>query len=324
MQRPRASSIRLPLYDTHVSGNGHGYPHPPSNNRRSESPDSAAYRAAGPSKRRRRIHFGLPRRPRTWFSFTKWALAFLAVGLLLLWLVWEPHVEIMLFRRSWIREEVLKLEPLAGCFRAENMARTGYNASWALDRRKRSEIQAGVPLRMGMDCYDFASTIGRDTASLQDPRHHTNFHTYWRTDLKPFGERQSWMLKSFFATQDLTHSTLVLWTNDDLKSNKFVMQFASRYPSSVFQVRRANVDELAKGTKLEGSSLLHQRDSRAWVDGDLIRLLVTWAEGGVWIDMDSLLTRDLAPLLEHEFVTQWDCYGTYQMNRNVHSTYPVL
>jgi hypothetical protein len=26
--------------------------------------------------------------------------------------------------------------------------------------------------------------------------------------------------------------------------------------------------------------------------------------------MDTLLTRDLTPLLEHEFVTQWDCYGT--------------
>ena len=25
--------------------------------------------------------------------------------------------------------------------------------------------------------------------------------------------------------------------------------------------------------------------------------------------MDMLLTRDLSPLLEHEFVTQWDCYG---------------
>jgi hypothetical protein len=28
------------------------------------------------------------------------------------------------------------------------------------------------------------------------------------------------------------------------------------------------------------------------------------------VDMDTLLTRDLTPLLEHEFVTQWDCYGT--------------
>lgn len=315
MQRPRAGSVRLPLYDTHhASGNGLSFPHSQLGHRRSESPDSAAYRAAGPSKRRRRIHFGLPRRPRTWVSFSKWVLAFLALCVFLLWRLWEPHVEVMLFRRSWIREEVLKLEPLAGCFRAENMARTEYNATWALDRRKRWEIQAGVPLRMGMDCYDFAGTIGRGAASVQDARHHTHFHTYWRTDLQPFGERQSWMLKSFFATQDLAHSTLVLWTNGDLHTNKFVMQFASRYPTNVFQVRRVDVDQLAKGTRLEGSPLLHQRDDRAWIDGDLIRLLVTWAEGGVWIDMDSLLTRDLAPLLEHEFVTQWDCYGAYQTN----------
>ncbi|KAF8761170.1 DEAD box helicase family [Rhizoctonia solani] len=184
-----------------------------------------------------------------------------------------------------------QVEPLAGCFRPENIARTSYNASWALDRPKRWEIQAGVPLRMGMDCYDFAGTVGRDKAQDTAEKHHTYFHTYWRKDLNPFGERQSWMLKSFFATQDLAHSTLILW-----------------YPSTIFQVRRVNVDQLAKGTSLEGSSLLHQRDKRAWVDGDLIRLLVTWAEGGIWIDMDSLLTRDLSPLLEHEFVTQWDCY----------------
>jgi len=53
---------------------------------------------------------------------------------------------------------------------------------------------------------------------------------------------------------------------------------------------------------------LYSKDNLAWVDGDLVRLLVTWAVGGVWVDMDTLLTRDLIPLLEHEFVTQWDCY----------------
>ncbi|QRV91414.1 hypothetical protein RhiJN_19432 [Ceratobasidium sp. AG-Ba] len=259
MQRPRAGSVRLPLYDPLHTGNGHSYPHAQPMHKRSESPDSAAYRAAGPSKRRRRIHFNLPRRPRTWVSFTKWAGGLVVLCLLLSWLLWEPHIEIALFRRSWVREEVLKLEPLAGCFRQENLARSGYNASWALDRRKRWEVQAGVPLRFGMDCYDFAGSIGKDPSSAQEPRHHTFFHTYWRKDLKPFEERQSWMLKSFFATQDLAHSTLILWTNGDLLSNKFIMQFTSRYPSTVFQVRRVDVDQLAKGTKLEGSSLLHQK-----------------------------------------------------------------
>ncbi|KAI6116248.1 hypothetical protein F5141DRAFT_655108 [Pisolithus sp. B1] len=54
--------------------------------------------------------------------------------------------------------------------------------------------------------------------------------------------------------------------------------------------------------------LLQLNDARAWVDGDLVRLLILWNHGGMWIDMDTLLTRDLSPLLEHEFVTQWDCY----------------
>lgn len=68
-------------------------------------------------------------------------------------------------------------------------------------------------------------------------------------------------------------------------------------------------EQLAQGTELANSELLRIKDTKAWVDGDLVRLLVLWAYGGVWVDMDSLLTRDLAPLLEHEFVTQWDCYG---------------
>ena len=56
--------------------------------------------------------------------------------------------------------------------------------------------------------------------------------------------------------------------------------------------------------------MLNLNDKKAWVDGDLIRLPLLWQYGGVWVDMDSLLTRDMSPLLEHEFVTQWDCYGS--------------
>lgn len=60
----------------------------------------------------------------------------------------------------------------------------------------------------------------------------------------------------------------------------------------------------------EGSEYLELKDEKAWLDGDIIRLLVIWHEGGTWVDMDTLWTRDFHPLLEHEFVTQWDCYGT--------------
>lgn len=164
-----------------------------------------------------------------------------------------------------------------------------------------------------MDCYDFAGTIRAEPKTT--PSHpvplekRIHFHSYWRTDLAPFGERQEWMLKSFFATQDVSSTRFILWSNGDLRDNPILNKYVDTYPEA-FALRIVDIQELAKGTTLEGSTLLQSKDSKAWIDGDLVRLLLLWAYGGVWIDMDSLLTRDLAPLLEHEFLTQWDCYGT--------------
>jgi hypothetical protein len=55
------------------------------------------------------------------------------------------------------------------------------------------------------------------------------------------------------------------------------------------------------GMELEGSSLLVTNDQRAWVDGDLIRPLLSWNCVGMQIDTDSLLARDPlpSPLPEH-------------------------
>lgn len=166
-----------------------------------------------------------------------------------------------------------------------------------------------MSLKMGMDCYDFAGTIQTDTQFTDLGKDRVNFHTYWRKDLATFSERQEWLLKSFFSTQDLRRTKLIMWSNGDLRGNRVLMKWIRRFPDS-FELRVADVPQLSRGTELEGSHLLKITDEKAWVDGDLIRLLVLWAFGGVWVDMDSLLTRDMSPLFEHEFVTQWDCYGT--------------
>ncbi|KAF8889618.1 hypothetical protein BD779DRAFT_1520137 [Infundibulicybe gibba] len=76
---------------------------------------------------------------------------------------------------------------------------------------KRTEVEAGMPMRLGMDCYDFAGRYGM------------------------------------------------------------------------------------AGTVLDNSPLLQSTDKKAWIDGDLIRLLLLWNYGGVWVDMDTLLTRNLEP-----------------------------
>jgi hypothetical protein len=160
-------------------------------------------------------------------------------------------------------------------------------------------------LKTGRDCYDFAGIV--PSAPLQRPSEATIFHSYWRDDLAKFEERQEWFLRSLFATQ-ASGSKVILWSNGDLSTSPTIASWLKKRPDT-FETRKVDFDQLAKGTALEGSSLLTVKDKLAWIDGDLVRLLVLWAYGGVWVDMDSLLTRDLSPLLEHEFVTQWDCYG---------------
>jgi len=260
-----------------------------------------------------------PIKPRTVFLIIKYAIPTIFILLLSGLYLYEPHIELAFYDRSWIHKEIEPIAPLAGCFDQTHIS-PKYNVSEFVYGSKKNEVQAGIPLRMGLDCYDLAGTIkqvprtGRKDESIAT-EDRMQFHTYWRVDLAPFGPRQEWMLKSFFATQDLSSSRLILWSNGDLSSSMILRTYLQRYPES-FALNVVDIPSLAKGTELEGSDLLASKDAKAWVDGDLIRLLLLWNYGGVWVDMDSLLTRDLEPLLEHEFVTQWDCYDKIYLPLN--------
>ncbi|KAI0087389.1 glycosyltransferase family 32 protein [Irpex rosettiformis] len=264
------------------------------------------------------------------FVYFRLLLPIFLLSMYLFYLLWQPHVELSFYSRSWIRDEVETLRPLSGCF-DEHRISQAYNMTRSLHNAKKTEVHSGLPMRMGMDCYNFAGTIQDEHAPSSDrwipPQERTQYHTYWRNDLVPFGERQEWMIKSFFATQNLNTAHLILWSNGDLTGNELVRKWMMQYPDA-FTVKLVDMNVLSKGTSLQDSDLLWVKDKKAWVDGDLIRLLVLWTYGGVWVDMDSLLTRDLHPLLEHEFVTQWDCYDKVfvpfngaLMNFHKHSPY---
>lgn len=234
------------------------------------------------------------------------SLLLLIVGFYL----YEPHLELVFYRRTWTKQQIVPVPRLSGCF-DEARVHASYNVTDGLYGPRRTEVQAGMSLRFDDDCYNLAGTIQplpRTSTGHIPAEERIQYHTYWRNDLAVFGPRQEWMLKSFFATQHLPTSRLVLWSNADLGPNIILAKYVTRYPDS-FALQIVDVQTLAKGTFLEGSPLLVSKDKKAWVDGDLVRLLLLWNYGGVWVDMDSLLTRDLDPLLEHEFVTQWDCYG---------------
>ncbi|KAG1745152.1 glycosyltransferase family 32 protein [Suillus lakei] len=247
-------------------------------------------------------------------TFLKFALPAVFIMGYTVYYLYDPHgsIGLVFHRREWIQREILPLSPLAGCFEPEHVSPL-YNVSDAVYGGKRFEVQAGIPMRMGMDCYELAGIVrfaeGEWKAEERyiPPEERAQFHTYWRDDLVPLGERQEYMLKSFFATQDLHRSRLILWSNGDLSHYSVVRKYLELFPGS-FTIQTVDIPELAKGTAMENHRLLNLEDKKAWVDGDLVRLLVVWTYGGAWIDMDMLLTRDLSPLLEHEFVTQWDCY----------------
>jgi hypothetical protein len=69
------------------------------------------------------------------------------------------------------------------------------------------------------------------------------------------------------------------------------------------------VHEEFKGTPLEYAPKVLEvaEDEKAYLDGDLFRLLILYKYGGLYLDMDTLLVNDLGPLLEHEFMFEWDC-----------------
>ena len=130
---------------------------------------------------------------------------------------------------------------------------------------------------------------------------------------------------AFLATQPLTHSKLILWTNgvDVVSENTYVRPFLEKWGEYI-EVRQLDMRALTRGTELEGvisgidgGGLF---DERGWVDGDAVRLLVLWHHGGVWMDMDQILTRDVHPLTDQEFVTQWDCYGEPWLLAHPHHT----
>ncbi|CAG8625841.1 7055_t:CDS:2, partial [Gigaspora rosea] len=210
---------------------------------------------------------------------------------------WSKRTRCLKFYlRDWISQEEFRQESLSKCF--DNIHNNSkpeivYN-----------EILTSIPLTNGWDCYDFAKSIKLKSGQ---PREHIIFHAYWRADLRPIGDKQIATLKSFFATQDANFSSLILWTNGNISNTPSLKPLFEHFPNR-FIIKNYDVVLESKGTPIEDSPNIKLNDTQAYLDGDLIRLLVLYKYGGMWFDMDSLLIRDFSPLMEHEWLGQWDCF----------------
>ncbi|GAA5907685.1 uncharacterized protein JCM6883_001859 [Sporobolomyces salmoneus] len=248
------------------------------------------------------------------YKLLKWSIVSLLALALLFWWKYELHIELQLYSRGWIKETILPIVPTSSstCFSPSQISSTLYNTTLA-SSPSYVELHAGIGMPLGRDCYDFASTIPEKPHSNMVLPQETIIHLYWRNDLLPLGPRQIALLESILYTQDERTTRIIFWTNAEfpriVENLPSLQPLLERFPSRL-QVKRVDKKELARGTPMDGSEYLELADQQAWVDGDLVRVLVLYQFGGIWIDFDTILTgkRDLRVLLEHEWVTQWDCY----------------
>jgi len=132
------------------------------------------------------------------------------------------------------------------------------------------------------------------------------FHMFWGK--LPAAEQAALAILSFLATQDLEYSVLWVWSprGVDAASDPLFLPFTN---SKHIFFKTFDAMTEAQGTPLEGSYLLQaaasSNDPRFYLFGDLVRLLVLARHGGVYVDMDVLLLRNLGPLLGHEIAEQW-------------------
>ena len=136
-----------------------------------------------------------------------------------------------------------------------------------------------------------------DFDKFQYPEEKTNFHVYSeiRTD------KELECIKSYFATQNLEKTNLILWSDYDVSNQENLQEFKDKIDFRIYDP----VEE-SKGTLLEGHvERLLAKDDRYYLQSDLLRLLALYKYGGIWIDMDIILLRDFKPILDQEYLYQW-------------------
>ena len=128
------------------------------------------------------------------------------------------------------------------------------------------------------------------------PEHTTLFHIY--TEIK--SDKELECIKSFLATQNLEKTKLIVWSDYDINDNPLIQPYREYLDLRVW---RPGVE--AHGTPLQNMKHVLARDSKHWLQSDLLRILVLYKYGGVWADMDVVFIRDFKPILDQEYMYQW-------------------
>lgn len=130
------------------------------------------------------------------------------------------------------------------------------------------------------------------------PEEVTNFHVY--TEARSPKELEA--IKSYIATQNLDKTKLTVWSEYDISEQENIQPY-----KDIVDLKVYSADEVSEGTPLEGNSKYTNvsDDDRHWMSSGIMRFLVLYKFGGIYMDMDMILLRDFKPILDQNFAYQW-------------------
>lgn len=145
-------------------------------------------------------------------------------------------------------------------------------------------------------CLEYLGNI--DETKYNYPKDTANFHVY--TEAKTEKELES--IKSYLATQNLEKTRLTVWSDYDISNQDNIQPYKDLVDLKVY-----SAFDLSKDTPLEGLNkyLTPPDDDRHWMNSGIMRFLVLYKFGGIYMDMDMILLRDFKPILDQDFAYQW-------------------
>lgn len=181
-----------------------------------------------------------------------------------------------------------------------------------------------------VECLDHMRTRKRDylRETAAPARDHPNLvHMFWRGPLK---RHPVLAVKSFAFTQNLDATKLVFWA-DGVEDLGPIDAVATALPHAV-EVRAWSasreigaLDDLMASRGRPRTTLAQTlAHGTPTVYSDAVRFIVLTLYGGIYVDADTLLLRDLGPLFDIEFAYRWpttDTTNTAVMGLHKHSEY---
>ena len=147
-------------------------------------------------------------------------------------------------------------------------------------------------------------------------------HTAWVGPYAHVREDLDALMYSYLTTQNTATSTFTFWLldRDPDPADEFVKLFSGAGNGAI-QFKRARMEDMAQGTAMEGKEQFLNLDWSTVKKGprwraNIFRILILHRLGGVWVDTDTLMLRDMRPLIEFagEFASKLTMSHYYNNN----------